>query len=96
MTYSSFDPSKVDVDAAASYANTTDHIIEREEQRKAEELAAEYAALAEEEDVAAQQKKEEDEKDLPVWRRTLGEGKADPDLIAESDLSYGSQSIWGQ
>ena len=87
MTYSSFDPSKVDVDAAASYANTTDHIIEKEELRKAEELEAKYAAMAEEEGEAAQQKKEEGEEDLPVWRRTLGEGKTDPDLIAESDLN---------
>ena len=63
MTYSSFDPSKVDVDAAASYANTTDHIIEKEELRKAEELEAKYAAMAEEEGEAAQQKKEEGEED---------------------------------
>jgi len=87
MTYSSFDPSKVDVDAAASYSNTTDHVIEREQQRKAEELETKYAAMAEEEDAATQQKTEEGEEDLPTWRRTLGEGKADYDPIEEGDLN---------
>ena len=81
MTYSSFDPSLVQVDAAQSLANTTDRVIQRLEAEKAAPIPE--PVLSEEE----KKKKEKELAQMPAWRRTLEQGQADPDIIAESNLT---------
>jgi hypothetical protein len=81
MTYSSFDPSKVQVDSARSYANATDQLIQRLEAEK--QVPPPAPILTEEE----KKRREAEKAKMPAWRRTLEEGVADPDIIAESNLT---------
>jgi len=81
MTYSSFDPSKVDVDATQSLANLTGHHLDKEQQET--QKPAEQQALTEEE----LKQIEEEKAKMPIWRRTLEEGNANPDLISESNMT---------
>ena len=81
MTYSSFDPSKVDVDATQSLANLTGHHVEQDLQEN--QKPAEQLPLTEEE----LQQIEDEQADMPIWRRTLEEGNANPDLISESNMT---------
>ena len=70
MTYSSFDPSKVDVDATQSLANLTGHHLNKDLQEN--QKPAEQLPLTEEE----VQQIEDEKADMPIWRRTLEEGNA--------------------
>ena len=89
MTYSSFDPSKVQIDSAINYSNTTDRLIQRTEEKRAAAIPQpEPEELDEEQQKLAQKQYEEEKAAMPTWRRSLEEGRPDPNLIAESDLSF--------
>ena len=85
MTYSSFDPSKVQIDSALNLGNLTDRINQEEE--AALEKPTPQPELDEEQKKKAAKEYEKEKAAMPAWRRTLEEGKADPDLIAESNLT---------
>ena len=89
MTYSSFDPSKVQIDSAIDYSNTTDRVIEKVmREREAAIPQPEPEELDEEQQKLAQQQYEQEKAAMPTWRRSLEEGRPDPDPIGESDLSF--------
>ena len=89
MTYSSFDPSKVQIDSAINYSNTTDRVIEKViRERDAAVPQPEPEELDEEQQKKAQQQYEQEKAAMPTWRRSLEEDRPDPDPIGESNLSF--------
>jgi len=85
MTYSSFDPSKVQIDSASNLGNLTDR-INQEEIAEAQKPAPQ-PELDEEQQKKAAEEYEKEKAAMPTWRRSLEEGRPDPDLIAESDMT---------
>lgn len=85
MTYSNWDPSKVDIDSTRSLANLTDRVADKLELEQQQQVVEQE--LTEEEKKKLQEELEKEKAAMPVWRRSLEEGRADPDLIVESDLS---------
>ena len=85
MTYSSFDPSKVQIDSARNLGNLTDRI--NQEQEAELQQPTQQPELDEEQQKQAAAEYEKEKAAMPIWRRTLEEGKADPDLIAESGMT---------
>jgi len=86
MTYSSFDPSKVQVDQMRSYANTSRLVNEHMDSLK-EKPAPPPVEIDEEEKKKIAEEDKARLAAMPAWRRTLEQGIADPDLIDESQMT---------
>lgn len=85
MTYSSWDPSKVDTQSTQSLANLTDQVADK--LQREQELPTAERELTEEEKKKREEEYQKEKAAMPAWRRSLEEGRADPDLIEESNLT---------
>lgn len=98
MTYSSFDPSKIQIDNAKSDFDATSQLAEQYRKEEAAKIQQEVDERLQKEQEEAEKQPQEPEipqvtlyqpapKDMPNWRRALDEGEANPDLTEGKGLT---------
>jgi hypothetical protein len=98
MSYSSFDPSKIQIDNAKSDFDATSQLAEQYRKEEAAKIQQEVDERLQKEQEEAEKQPKEPEipqvtlyqpapKDMPNWRRALDEGEANPDLTEGKELT---------